>query len=88
MALGASRGDVARLVIGQAASAAAPGVAAGLVLAIALAIFARKALFGVAPVDPGALAIALTAIALIVSISAYAPARRAARIDPAATLRC
>jgi len=87
MALGASGRDVARLVIRQAAAAAAPGVAAGVILAIAFATLAQKALFGVVPVDPAALAIALFAIVLIVAVSAYAPARRAARIDPADTLR-
>ena len=87
MALGASRHEVRRLIIGQALTAAWPGLAVGVVLAIALGWTARSALFGVSPVDPIALGSGIGALALVVLLAGYVPSRAATAIDPAAALR-
>jgi predicted permease len=87
MALGAARGDVLRLVVGDGMRLAALGLALGLGAALALTRLMRALLFHVSPVDPlglAAVALLLVAVALV---AAYVPARRAARIDPASTLR-
>ncbi len=87
MALGASVGDVLRLVIGEAARMAGIGIVAGVAAAIGLTRLMASLLFGVGPRDPRtfiAVAASLFAIALA---AALVPAWRAARIDPAACLR-
>jgi predicted permease len=87
MALGAQRWNVLRLVLGRAATAAACGVAGGLAGAVALRKVIATQLIGVSPVDPavlGAVAVVLFAVAVV---AAWAPARRASRIDPAEALR-
>ncbi|MGI8499319.1 MAG: ABC transporter permease [Gemmatimonadaceae bacterium] len=87
LALGALRGDVLRLVVGQGARLAGFGVAVGLVGAFAVTRVIATQLYGVSPTDPvsfGGIAIFLTAIALLAS---YIPAQRAARVDPMTSLR-
>jgi len=87
MAVGASPGRVLRLVVGNAMLLALAGVAAGLCGAVALTRFMRALLFGVSAVDPvvyTSQAAVLFAAALVAS---WLPARRAARVDPAGTLR-
>jgi predicted permease len=87
LALGATRADVRRLVIADAVRATVPGVIVGAALALALAALARSALYGVRPFDAAAFAAAMLALITLVALASYLPARRAARIDPADTLR-
>jgi len=87
MALGASRSDVRRLVVGQAMATALPGIVAGVVLSAALGTLTSAALYGVTPVDPLALATGTGLLTVVVITAAYAPSRRASRVDPATTLR-
>jgi predicted permease len=87
MALGASARDVRRLVFAQVVGTALPGLVVGVPVTIGLGILARAALFRVGPYDPGALAVAVGVILLIVALAAFAPARRATRVDPATSLR-
>jgi ABC-type antimicrobial peptide transport system permease subunit len=87
MALGASAADVRALILKQALSAALPGMIAGVVLSASLGLLARAALFGVGPFDPLALAAGIAALAIVIAIAAVIPSRRAARIDPATSLR-
>jgi predicted permease len=87
LALGASPGDVVRLVIRQGLRPVLWGIATGLVLAAASTRVLAAALFGVTPRDPltmAAVAIALLVIALAAS---WLPARRATRIDPTRALQ-
>lgn len=87
LALGARRGEVVSMVVGQAAVLALAGLVIGLGLAMIASGALRTVLFGVQPTDVAtysAVAVALFAIALVAS---YLPARRASRIDPVTALR-
>ncbi len=87
MALGAQRGDVLRLVLGQGLRMALIGVAIGIVGGLGLTRFLSSLLYGVTPADPltfAAVSAALTAVALLAS---YVPARRATKVDPIVALR-
>ena len=87
LALGAPPSAVVRMVVGQAAWAAAPGVVAGAGVAAALGVALRARLFGVSPLDLWAFAIGAAALAAVVVLAAWVPSARAARIDPVVTLR-
>ena len=87
VALGAQRGDVLRMVVGQAAMLALIGIAVGTAGAVVLTRWMAGLLFGVQPFDPATfLAVAglLGAVALLAS---YLPGRRATRVDPVVALR-
>ena len=87
IALGADRGDVLRIVLGEAAWLAACGVALGVVGAVGATRLIQTLLFGVTPTDTltfAAIAMLLTATAFVAS---YIPARRATRVDPMVALR-
>ena len=87
VALGASRADVLRLVAGHGAALTLAGIAVGLCASWIVASLLRAFLFGISPHDPetfGATAALLGVVALVAS---FVPAYRAARVDPAVTLR-
>src|SRR5882724_5457038 len=86
-ALGASRGDVLRLVLGQGAVLVGIGLAAGLLGAFAASHALRSVLYNVAPLDPAALISALLMLSLVALIACFVPARRASRVDPIEALR-
>ena len=87
MALGASRDDVVRLVLGQGARLVLIGVLIGLPVSLLTARGLEALLFGVNPADP--LSFLAAAVLLVAAILAAAllPARRAGRVDPSASLR-
>jgi ABC-type antimicrobial peptide transport system permease subunit len=87
LALGATRADVMRLIIGHGMWLAIGGIGIGLAASWAITRSLRTLLVGVSPHDPAtfaAIAILLTAIAFVAS---YLPGRRATRVDPMITLR-
>ena len=87
MALGASRGDVVRLVMSQGATMAVAGVALGLVVSVAGSGLVQGLLYGVSATSPlayASVAVVLTAVALAATAM---PAFRAASIDPVDSLR-
>ncbi len=87
LALGAQPADVYRVVLGGSARVAALGLAAGAALALALTRVLAAGLPNVSPRDPGVLAGAIAALAAATLAAAWGPARRAARLDPVASLR-
>ena len=87
MALGARRGQVVRLVVGQGGALVTAGIVLGLLAAAAASRIVESVLFGVTPADPLTFT-AVTAVLLGVALLAcWFPARRAARIDPMDVLR-
>ncbi len=88
LALGARAPEVVRLILAQTRIATLGGIAAGFVLSLGAGQLLRNYLFGVTRVDPIVYGGIATALALSAFLAAYLPARRAARIDPAVTLRC
>lgn len=87
LALGATTGDVLRMVVGGGLRLVGMGVAVGLAGALALARLMESVLYGVRPHDPltfGAVVVGLLAVALFAS---WLPARRATRVPPAIALR-
>jgi ABC-type antimicrobial peptide transport system permease subunit len=87
MALGATRGAVMHLVLGQAAKLVGIGIALGLTGAALLSQTIATLLYGVAPVDGVTLASVTTLLALVGITAVYVPARRAANSDPIESLR-
>jgi predicted permease len=87
MALGATAGGVLRHVLGFAARWAATGVVLGVPGAVIVARWLRGLLFRVAPQDPAAFIAAAVLLAAVAFLAAAGPAWRAARVDPASTLR-
>jgi predicted permease len=87
VALGADRGRVIRLVLGEAILLVGVGLAAGLVIALWAGRAAAALLFGLAPRDPVSLIAAMVLLTLIALAASYGPARRAAAIEPMAALR-
>ncbi|HEY4837980.1 MAG TPA: FtsX-like permease family protein, partial [Candidatus Acidoferrales bacterium] len=87
MALGATRGNVLRLVVGQGMILAWMGIGIGILAALGLTRYLTSLLFNVKPMDfatYAAVAGTLTCVALLAS---YIPARRATRVDPMTALR-
>jgi len=87
MALGARPLEVSRMVLRESAMLAACGFAIGGAGAAVLAGMAEVLLYGVTPTDPAAFGLALALLVTVAFASAVVPAYRAARLDPAATLR-
>jgi ABC-type antimicrobial peptide transport system permease subunit len=88
MALGARPSDVVAEVLKQAARYAVIGSGIGLIFAAVAARLMRSALYGVSLTDPLAFGGAVLVLLLVALGAAYLPARRAARIDPLAAIRC
>ena len=87
MSLGAQRGNILRLVVGEGARMAAFGVVIGIAASLAITRLMSSLLFGVSATDPltfVGVAALLSAVALLAS---YLPARRAMRVDPMVALR-
>jgi len=87
MALGADRASVVRLMLGESAGYAAAGLAAGLTLAMWSSRLLRGLLFEVPPTDVATYASLALGVAALVVLASYAPARRAASVNPADALR-
>jgi predicted permease len=87
MALGASRGRVLLMVLGQGARQLALGAVIGLVLAFALGRLLAIVLVDVTPTDPVTFGSVLAALGVAGLLACVWPARRAARMDPVGALR-
>jgi ABC-type antimicrobial peptide transport system permease subunit len=87
MALGAQRSSVVMLVMREMALTAVIGVAVALPAAFGLSRLLTSQLYGVQPGDPLTLISCVLICALMVSLAAAIPARRAASVDPMNALR-
>jgi putative ABC transport system permease protein len=87
VALGAPRGAVARMVVGQGVATALVGSAIGFACALAFSGVLSTLVYGVAPHDLASLASAVGVMLLVATIASYIPARRASSVDPAVALR-
>jgi putative ABC transport system permease protein len=87
VALGADRVRILALVLGEGAGLAVAGVAIGLVAAAALTRLLGGLLYEVTPFEPGVVIGVAVALVLLAGGAARGPARRAAAVDPATTLR-
>ena len=87
MALGATRGRILVMVLSYAMSWTAAGLLLGGAGAYAAARQLRSMLYGVTPADPWTFSAVALLLAVVAAVAAYVPARRAAMLDPAITLR-
>lgn len=87
MALGASRGRVLRMILGQGAVMAGLGIAAGLGAAWLLSGVLESLLFGVSPTEPALYGAVAGGVGVVAALAAAVPAVRATRTDPARSLR-
>lgn len=87
MALGASTGDILRLVMSQGMLLTAIGAAIGVVAALALGRYLNAQLFEVQPWDPATVVSVPLILGAIAMLACYRPAHRATRIDPMDALR-
>jgi putative ABC transport system permease protein len=81
-AMGAGRRDILELVLGEGLRLIALGVAAGLAAAIVLSRVLRSFLFEVEPTDPVTLIVVGLLFVGVALLACWAPARRAAKVDP------
>jgi predicted permease len=87
VALGASRGRVVRMIIGEAGFLLAVGITIGTVLSIAAGRAAESLLFGLKSSDPLTLAAAIGLLIAVCALASFIPARRASQLDPMSALR-
>jgi predicted permease len=87
MALGAQRGHVLVLILGQSLVLTTIGLGLGLAAAAALTRYLRGMLFGLTPLDAGSFIGATVLFALVAAVAASIPAHRATRVDPLVALR-
>jgi ABC-type antimicrobial peptide transport system permease subunit len=87
MALGAGRGDMLRLVIGQGLTLAAIGIGAGVVAALGVTQFIKTLLYNVTASDPFSFVLVAAFLAVVAVVASYVPARRAMAVDPIIALR-
>jgi putative ABC transport system permease protein len=87
VALGASRADIVRMVVGRGLMMAGLGVVIGVLGSLGAARLLQAFLFGITPADPVVVAGAVALMTLAAATACYFPARRAAGADPIAVLR-
>jgi putative ABC transport system permease protein len=87
MALGGSRGDVAKLVVGQGMTVVVIGVLAGIAIALGVTRLMTSLLFNVGAGDPLTFAAVVALLTVTALLACAVPAWRAMRLQPAAVLR-
>ena len=87
MALGAKRGDVLRLVLGEGTRMAAFGVVIGLGASLAVTRLMSSLLYGISATDPLTFVGVAVLLSFVALLASYIPARRAMRVDPMVALR-
>jgi len=87
MALGATRGDVLRLIVGQGMRPVVQGAALGVAASLLLSRLMTSMLFGVAASDPVTYAAVALMLVAAAALACYLPALRALRVDATSALR-
>ena len=87
MALGARRGHVFRLVVGEGLVLTLIGIGIGVAAAAALTRFLSGLLYGVSATDPVTFIVISLILAGVALVACFVPARRAMRVDPGVALR-
>ena len=87
MALGAGRGEILKMILGQAGFLALIGIGVGVLGALFLTRLMRSLLFAVSTTDSVSFVVMCAVLALVALIAAYVPALRATRVDPMVALR-
>jgi putative ABC transport system permease protein len=88
MALGATRPEVILMVVRQGLGVALVGIGAGLAGALALTRMMESLLYQVKPTDPKTFVAVAVVLALTAIMASWAPALKAALVDPMIALRC
>jgi predicted permease len=87
MSLGAQRGDVLALILGEGARMAGLGVIIGIAVSLAITRLMSSLLFGVSATDPLTFVAVGALLSFAALLASYIPARRAMRVDPMVALR-
>ena len=87
LAIGATRGDILRLVLRQASLLIAGGVCLGLLGSAVLVRLIAGLLYGVSALDPRTFVAVSLLLSTLTLLASYIPARRATRVDPLTALR-
>jgi putative ABC transport system permease protein len=87
IALGASRGNVIRLIMRETGMMLAVGLGAGILASLAAGRLVESLLFGLNPNDPLTLGVAAGWLAMIALGASYLPAQQASGVDPTIALR-
>ncbi len=87
IALGATRGQILKLILGQGLITVAIGIVIGIAGSLALTRTMSSMLFEVSPNDPVTVVVITLALVVIAMLASYIPARRATRVDPMIALR-
>lgn len=88
MAIGASRADVLRLVMGKGLMLVGTGTVIGLAMGLGVERFMNSMVFDAGRVDIVAYLVVVPAMFLVTMLATYVPARRASRMAPTLALRC
>lgn len=87
IALGASRGDVLRMVLGQGVKLMVIGTGIGLLAAFGVSRIFKSLLVGVSATDPITYSLGLVILLVVALIANYVPAHRATKLSPMAAMR-
>jgi ABC-type antimicrobial peptide transport system permease subunit len=87
LTLGATTGDLSRMVLRRGLTVAAAGLAVGLVAAVFANRLLVAVLYQVSPTDGATLAVVTVLLLVVAGVASFLPARLAARIDPIIVLR-
>ena len=87
IALGATPGDVRRMILGQGLATTTAGVAVGILGALGVSRTLESLLFGVTPTDPLTFVVVIAGLCAVAALACYVPARRATLADPVEALR-
>ena len=87
MALGASRADILKPILGKGIVLASIGIMVGVILSAATASMMASLLYGVRPHDPAVFLVVPVLLFAVAVLASYFPARRATNVDPLLALR-